>query len=165
LGNRIRPGDRVIFDVLGRPIRVHPSRICGACGEIRDFATVCPACGAVSWRRPISTTLTAGAFVGAAFLGWDYLSAPWGAIAYWAGVVLGGCWALGALTLWYQALQGVGIHCFRLVGGALLFGGIGWLIDWWTVGRLDTWAVVGAASGAALELIAGQIYYWKDSRR
>jgi hypothetical protein len=162
-GNPLRPGDVVTHDMLGRPVRVHPSRICRHCGEIRvSDDPVCAGCGAVSWRRPISATMTAVIFAGGAFWGRAELSSPWNSIAFWAGVVIGGLWALETLRLWNQALKGVGVEILRVVGGGLLFGGLGWLIDWWRVGALGKWAIIGAVAGASLELLAQQYYYLSD---
>jgi hypothetical protein len=165
LGNPIRPGDRVIFDALGRPLRVHPSRICRACGAIRESEVTCQDCGAVRCRPAISSTLTAGLLIAGAFAARDYfVPSAWVTVGFWVGVVLAGFWVLEALRLWHQTLKGTGIRVGGLIGAALLFGGLGWLVDWWSVGRLDTWAVIGAAGGAAVELIAGQYYFWRDQQ-
>lgn len=161
-GRPLQPGDAFVHDALGRPVKVHPSRLCGRCGLVRDGDNlVCPGCGSVPWRRPISTTLTAGVFLVGAFAGEDYFAAPWSKIVFWTALVVGGLFALNALSLWHFALKGVGVEILRLVGGALLLGGLGWLIDWWRIGEWGGWAIGGSIVGASFELFAQQWYYYR----
>jgi hypothetical protein len=156
-------GDRVFYDALGQPYRDGWTRVGRRCGEVRESAVVCRVCGAVRWRPPFSATLTAGLLITGAFAGRDYFGpATWVTVGFWALITLGGLWTLGALGLWCEAIRASELRVGGLIGAAILFGGLGWLLDWWLVGSgPGKWAVVGACGGPVLEFSAWLYYHLK----